>query len=185
MDKEFVAKGVVALAPITLGAVVFCLLSLTFYGYPINSFDVVLTHYKANLTAYSPALPLINLTAHALLGDYLYAFWWVLMPIAVCFVLPYILLFEITKKHRWGVVYLYGSAIPVIGFIGGLIPQAAIVCLILLFIARPKWFWYITLLAGVFHSFGAFAIIATRIWRDYDKNYPKSSFADIGQLKAV
>lgn len=176
MDKEFIAKSVIALTPITLAAVVFCLLNLSFYGYPIASFDVVLTHYAANPMTYSPLLPTINSVARGLFGGYLYAFWWILLSIVILFVVPYILLFEITKKHRYGVVFIYGTAIPVIGLVGGALPQAIVLCLMLLLVARPKWFWPIMGLAATAHAFGVFAIIGTRLWLWHEAVYPKSSF---------
>lgn len=176
MDKEFIAKSVVALAPITIGAVIFCLLNLSFYGYPIASFDVVLTHYEANPITYSPLLPAINSAARWLFGGYLYNFWWILLSIVILFVVPYILLFEITKKHRYGVVFIYGTAIPIIGLIGGALPQAIVLCLILLLVARPSWFWPIMVMAATTHAFGVFAIAGTWLWLWYDARYPTSTF---------
>ena len=173
MNKEFIGKSLVALTPITIGAVIFCLLNLSYWGYPIASFDVVLTHYQANIDSYSPLFPAINAAARAVVGTYLYNFWWILLVITILFVIPYILLFEITKKHRYGVVYLYGTAIPIVGLVTGTIPQYIVMCFMLLLIARPKWFWPLLVLSILAHTFGVVAILGTRLWMWYDARQPK------------
>jgi NhaP-type Na+/H+ or K+/H+ antiporter len=74
------------------------------------------------------------------------------------------LLYEITKQHRYGLFFLYGSAISVINLVTGMLPQAIIVCLILLLVARPKWFWGILIIAGLTHFYGIIFIGMARIW---------------------
>lgn len=168
MDKEFLAKSVVALAPITLGAVVFCLLSMATYGFPNASYDVMLTHYYPSLDDYSPLLPATNIFFRWFFGEWAYPYYFIMLEITVCFIIPYILLYEITKQHRYGLFFIYGSTIPVANFITGTLPQAIIINLILLLVARRGWFWLIAAVALLTHTFGIVFIAIARLTMWFD-----------------
>lgn len=168
MDKSFIAQAMCFLMPVVLGCVVFSFLNLNTYGFPNYSYDAMGTHYKAQIQGYSPVLPVINTLARWGLGEALYPFWFICLNLAVFIIIPYILLFEITKKHRYGIVFLYGTAIPVLGYITCLLGQALVVDLMLLLIARPKWVWGVALIATFSHIFGLVAIVLTKLWVWYD-----------------
>jgi len=168
VDTEFIATGLIFLMPITLCCVLFSLFSLQAYGYPIASYDVVGTHWNADPGTYAPLVPLINSTARSIIGTTLYPFWFILFTLTVSFYIPYLLLFEITRKHRYGIYYIYATAIALINFLVGLLPQAVIVCLILLLIARPKWFLAILTVSFFAHGFGVFFILLAKLWLMFD-----------------
>jgi len=168
VDKSFIAQAMCFLMPVVLGCVVFSFLNLNTYGFPNYSYDAMGTHYKAQIQGYSPVLPVINTLARWGLGEALYPFWFICLNLAVFIIIPYILLFEITKKHRYGIVFLYGTAIPVLGYITCLLGQALVVDLMLLLIARPKWVWGVALIATFSHIFGLVAIVLTKLWVWYD-----------------
>jgi hypothetical protein len=168
MDKEFMATGLIFLMPITLCCVLFSLFSIQAYGYPMASYDVVGTHYAADIDGYAPLVPAINTAAEIVLGASLYPYWFILFTLTVSFYIPYLLLFEITRKHRYGIYYIYATAIALINFLVGLLPQAVIVCLILLLIARPKWFLAILTVSFFVHGFGVFFILLAKLWLMFD-----------------
>lgn len=155
--------------PITLCCVLFSLYCIQAYGYPIVSYDVIGTHWNADPSVYAPLVPLINSTARNILGTALYPFWFILFTLTVSFYIPYLLLFEITRKHRYGIFYIYATAIALINFLVGLLPQAIIVCLILLLVARPKWIWGILGVSLLAHGFGPIFILLAKSWLMYDE----------------
>lgn len=173
MDFEFIGTALIFLTPITLASIVFGLASLSSYGYPMASFDVVLVHYHANIETYAPLVPTFNTIAKTIFGNELYPYWFLIFVMIVSFYIPYILLFEITKQHRYPIFFIYGTAIPTINLLVGLIPTSIITCLILLMIARPKLFIPILITSALTHSFGVIFILLTKAWLmidDYTKN---------------
>lgn len=169
MDKEFIGTGLIFLMPITLCCVLFSLFSIQAYGYPMASYDVVGTHYAADIEVYAPLVPFLNTIAKTVLGASLYPYWFILFTLTVSFYIPYLLLFEITRKHRYGIFFIYATAIALINFLVGLLPQAIIVCLILLLVARPKWFFGIIAVSFFAHGFGPIFILIAKSWLMYDE----------------
>lgn len=158
MDKEFIAKAIIALTPVVLGGILFSYLSIIFYGLPNASYDVALTHYQAVVSSYAPLLPLINSSVRSLVGPGLYQSWFILMALVTCFILPYIAFYEVTRKHRYPIFFIYGTTIPIAFFITGTYPQA-VVCSLSLFAFSLKekqehMIFFLAGLAQLFHSFG-------------------------------
>ena len=160
----FVFKSAAYLTPIVLMAVVFMLASRAQTGYMIGTFDVVLTHYRADVSAYAPLLPTIDGFFKARLSDYDYGTYFGLMAIAVCLYAPFVLLYRITGDYRVPLVFTYATAIPIFNLINGTIPQALVIDFMLLGLAFPKRFLWFVVLAGLAHSFGLLAMVVTWGW---------------------
>lgn len=79
----------------------------------------------------------------------------------VCVVLPYILIFEITKNEKASWVYLYGSNVATILLSLYFIPQATIQVFMLLSVLFPPFLVVFALIGGFFHNQYLFAVILT------------------------
>jgi len=82
----------------------------------------------------------------------------------VCVVLPYILIFEITKKEKASWVYLYGSNVATILLSLYFIPQATIQVFMLASVLFPPFLVIFALIGGFFHNQYLFAVILTWLY---------------------
>jgi len=160
----FIAKSCLALVPIILMSVIFMLASRAQTGYFLGTFDVVLTHYNADNTVYSPLLPTFNRFFKDRLADQDYNVYFGLMAVVVCLYAPFVLLWRITGSYRYPIIFLYGCAIPLFNLINGTIPQAIVIDFMLLGLAFPPLFLLFTALAALTHSFGLPAMAVTWLW---------------------
>lgn len=101
-----------------------------------------------------------------------------LMEIAFIVVIPYCLIYHITKKPMAAWIYLYGSSIPIIlGFVWFL-PQAVIQILMLLSLINPLCFIPFVLLGWMVHNYwwaGVALTLAYKFFRwEVEKDAGKS-----------
>jgi len=161
---DFITKSTLALTPLIVMAIIFMLASRAQTGYMIGTFDVVITHFQANSSIYSPLFPILNRFFYDRLNFVDYNIYFALMAIVISIMAPFMLLYRITGGYRYPIVFLYATAIPIFNLINGTLPQAIVIDFMLLYIAFPKGFWAFLILAGLTHAFGIPAMVITWLW---------------------
>lgn len=84
-----------------------------------------------------------------------------LYTLLVAVILPYILVFHLTKNELASWIYIYGSNIPTVLYYIWFVPQATIQLFMLLSLAWTPFFAIFLLTGWIFHNSWAFAFILT------------------------
>jgi hypothetical protein len=143
MDKDFIIKSLKILLPIVLFFSYLFVMGDTNNDYDFHIANVAGLNYPPLLS-----WGLLAFGSFRPLGLFL-------INLAAVTVIPFILIYHITKKWEAAAVYLYCGGI-VVMFTGWYVPQSLIICFFLLALAAPVWGSLCLLILGSFtHNFWA------------------------------
>jgi len=158
MDVRFVVRSSAFLLPVVV------LFSIAWHFHIFEGDYAVHLAYRGD-GDYPPALAWMLNTLEFIIPRELGLF---LIAVLTVVYLPFILVFEITRKEEASWIYLYGSGIPLVLYFVWFVPQSIIHILIL---ATVRWWWFAFIFLAVgwlIHSAWLPALLLALAYRWYN-----------------